>query len=99
MNEQQGDRAKQAPSNRARRRKKPVSTVTNPIRHLSQDDVAQRWSISPRTLERWRWTGQRPRFLKIGGRVLYRLCDIEAYEAEQLRTSTLPVAAIDGGAR
>jgi hypothetical protein len=47
-------------------------------------------------LERWRWTGQGPRFLKIGGRVVYRLCDIEAYEAEQLRTSTL---RIEAGAR
>ena len=98
MDQQHGERAKQAPSKRARRRKKSVSTVTNPIRHLNQDDVAQRWSISPRTLERWRWTGQRPRFLKIGGRVVYRLCDIEAYEAEQLRTSTLPVAPVEGGA-
>lgn len=60
---------------------KAGDTVTNLIRHLNQDDVAQRWSISPRTLERWRWTGQRPRFLKLGGRVVYRLCDIEAYEA------------------
>ena len=99
MDQQQGDRAKQAPSISARRLKKPVSTVTNPIRHLNQDDVAQRWSISPRTLERWRWTGQRPRFLKIGGRIVYRLCDIEAYETEQLRTSTLPVTPVDGGVR
>jgi hypothetical protein len=61
--------------------------------------VAERWSVSPRTLERWRWTGQGPRFLKIGGRVVYRIEDIEAYEAGQLRTSTLPVAPVNGGAR
>jgi hypothetical protein len=30
---------------------------------------------------------------------VYRLCDIEAYETEQLRTSTLPVAPVDGGTR
>ena len=93
MDQQQGDRAKQAPSTGARRRKKPVSTVTNPIRHLNQADVAQRWSVSHRSLERWRWIGQGPRFLKIGGRVVYRLCDIEAYEAKQLRTSTLRTEA------
>ena len=93
MDQQQGDRAKQAPSKSARRRKKPVSTVTNLIRHLKQADVAQRWNVSHRSLERWRWTGQGPRFLKIGGRVVYRLCDIEAYEAEQLRTSTLRTEA------
>ena len=28
------------------------------IKHLNQTEVAQRWSISHRTLERWRWIGQ-----------------------------------------
>jgi hypothetical protein len=97
MDEQQGDRAEQAPSNDPRRRKKPAATVTNPIRHIDQEEVAQRWSVSPRTLERWRWIGTGPRFLKVGGRVVYRIEDIEAYEAAQLRTSTLPGVA--GGAR
>ncbi len=62
----------------------------HPIRHLDQVELARRWSISHRTLERWRWSGQGPRFLKIGGRVIYRLADIEAYETAQLRSSTLP---------
>jgi hypothetical protein len=47
---------------------------------LNQIDLARRWRISPRTLERWRWLGQGPRYLKLGGRVLYRVADIEAYE-------------------
>jgi predicted site-specific integrase-resolvase len=63
------------------------------IKHLRQAEVAQRWNVSPRTLERWRWTGQGPQFLKIGGRVVYRLEDIEGYESEQLRTSTLRTEA------
>ena len=70
------------------------------VQHLNQAAVAHRWNISHRTLERWRWTGQGPRFLKIGGRVVYRVEDIEAYEAEQLRTSTLrPGAPAQAGAR
>ena len=40
---------------------------------LNQTELAARWSISARTLERWRWTGEGPAFLKIGGRVVYRL--------------------------
>jgi len=52
---------------------------------LDQNDLAARWKISPRTLERWRWLNQGPRYLKIGGRVVYRLEDIEAFEADQLR--------------
>ena len=58
------------------------------VRHLAQVQLAERWNISPRTLERWRWIGEGPRYLKIGGRVVYRLEDIEAYEAERTRAST-----------
>jgi hypothetical protein len=36
-------------------------------------------------LERWRWLKMGPSYLKIGGRVVYRLEDIEAYEAAQRR--------------
>ena len=57
-------------------------------RHLNQNELAERLNISARTLERWRWVGEGPRFLKLGGRVVYRLEDIEAYEAEQVRDST-----------
>jgi len=55
------------------------------IRHLNQIALADRWGISHRTLERWRWIGEGPAYLKIGGRVVYRLEDIEAYEREQRR--------------
>jgi hypothetical protein len=54
-------------------------------RHLHQVQLARRWNLSPKTLERWRWLGQGPAFLKVGGRVVYRLQDIEAFEAAQLR--------------
>lgn len=56
-----------------------------PIAHLNQHDLADRWRISERTLERWRWLKQGPAFLRIGGRVVYRLEDIKAYELAQLR--------------
>ena len=51
-----------------------------PLRHLNQVELGRRWSMSHRTLERWRWEGRGPGWLKVGGRVLYRLQDIEAYE-------------------
>jgi hypothetical protein len=57
-----------------------------PIKHLNQIELSRRWSLSPRTLERWRWLRCGPRYLKIGGRVVYRLEDIEAFEAERTRT-------------
>ena len=58
------------------------------VRHLNQIELAARWNISHRTLERWRWSGEGPRYIKIGGRVVYRLEDIEEFEAIQLREST-----------
>jgi predicted site-specific integrase-resolvase len=61
-------------------------------KHLNQKELARRWNISHRTLERWRWAGQGPHFLKIGGRVVYRAEDILAFEREQLRQSTLAPA-------
>ena len=52
---------------------------------LSQIDLAARWRISPRTLERWRWIGDGPRFMKLGGRVIYRVEDVRAFEQQELR--------------
>jgi hypothetical protein len=70
-----------APSNPAAR----VPNAPQPVHHLNQIELSRRWKVSPRTLERWRWLGQGPVHLKIGGRVLYRLEDIEMFEAAQLR--------------
>jgi len=58
------------------------------LKYLNQTELAERWKISYRTLERWRWSGGGPRFVKIGHRILYRLEDIEAFEREQRHTST-----------
>lgn len=64
---------------------------------LGQRELAARWNLSPKTLERWRVLGIGPAFLKLGGRVVYRLEDVESYEAKHLRASTSePVSA--GGA-
>jgi hypothetical protein len=65
-----------------------ASTSAVGLRHLSQLELARRWSISPRTLERWRWTGDGPRYIKLKGRVAYREADVEFYEAERLMEST-----------
>jgi len=61
--------------------------------YLTQAALADRWNISPRTLERWRWLGQGPQYLKVGGQVRYRLADVEAYERNQLRASTAGTGA------
>jgi hypothetical protein len=53
--------------------------------HLLQAELARRWRISPRSLERWRWLKMGPPYVKVGGRVVYRLEDVLAYEAARLR--------------
>ena len=52
---------------------------------LNQKQLARRWGLSPRTLERWRCQGRGPDYLKLVGRVSYRLSDVEAFEASQFR--------------
>lgn len=57
-------------------------------RHFNQIDLARRWKMSPRTLERWRWLGTGPAYIKLGGKVIYRLEDVVAFEHRQTRTAT-----------
>ena len=59
------------------------------MQHLDQKGLADRWLVSPRTLEQWRWQGKGPRYLKIGGRVVYRQQDIEEFEAANLHANTV----------
>lgn len=47
---------------------------------LDQKELAKRWLRSHRTLENWRTKGKGPTYIKIGGKVLYRLSDIEEIE-------------------
>lgn len=63
------------------------------VRHLDQQALADRWGLSIRTLERWRHLHQGPAFLKLGGRILYRLEDVEAFEAAQARNPVAPAKA------
>jgi hypothetical protein len=69
-----------------------------PIKHLNQVELSRRWSLSPRTLERWRWLGLGPAYLKIGGRVVYQLEDIEAFEVQSRAHTKRGIGAAAAGA-
>ena len=56
--------------------------------HLDQNELAARWRVSPRTLEQRRWQGRGPRYLKINGRVIYPIPEVEAVEAASLHAKT-----------
>ena len=51
--------------------------------YLSEKALARKWSISHRTLQRWRWLNQGPSYLKIGGRVRYTQEAIKSFEEER----------------
>ncbi len=51
---------------------------------LSTLELAERWRVSPRTLEEWRGRNRPPHPIKMGRRVLYRMSDIEALEQAEL---------------
>lgn len=63
------------------------------ISFVTQSALARRWCVSPRTLEAWRWRGEGPAYFKIGGRILYRIEDIEAYETASRKTTSIPATA------
>jgi hypothetical protein len=70
------------------------------VRHLNQNQLAERWNLSPRTLEGWRWRGWGPVYLKLGGRIAYRLEDIESFEATHRHINTTgPLRSTDGAGR
>lgn len=50
-------------------------------RFLVEWELAERWKKSRRTLQRMRQDGSGPAFHRIGGSILYKIDDIEAFEA------------------
>jgi hypothetical protein len=69
------------------------------MRHLNQIELSRRWGVSPKTLENLRWKKKGPPYLKLGGRVAYRLADIEEYEranAHLTKGVAVPIGRPDG---
>jgi hypothetical protein len=55
------------------------------VEHLDEKALAKRLSLSPRTLQRWRQERKGPAYLKLGGRIVYRLVDVEGWENARIR--------------
>lgn len=66
------------------------------IKHLNQRQLAERWGVSEASLERWRTEGIGPVFLKLQGRIAYRLEDVEAFEMRSLHKSTSELVSAGG---
>jgi transcriptional regulator with XRE-family HTH domain len=63
-------------------------TPPKTVRHLTQDELAERLGVSPLTVKRWRRFGDGPAPLRVSRqRVVYRIADVEAWEKSRLVTS------------
>lgn len=59
-----------------------------PTRYLRTPEAARFLGLSGRTLEKHRTYGTGPRYSKIGGRVVYRLEDLQAWVKRGEKSST-----------
>jgi hypothetical protein len=50
--------------------------------HLTEKDLAKRWNLNVRTLQKKRWNNEGPPHIRIYGRIRYRLEAIETFEKE-----------------
>jgi len=66
------------------------------LQHLSQQELANRWRVSPRTLERWRHVGGGPGYIKIGSRIAYPMADVTAFEATHRVAANADIAPSQG---
>ncbi len=51
--------------------------------YITEKDLAKKWSLSAKTLQRWRWLKSGPTYIKIGGRIRYTSENIKNFEEER----------------
>jgi hypothetical protein len=56
---------------------------------MTTEDAARRLRRPVGTLRQWRHRGIGPRSFRVGGRVAYRVVDVEAWLAEQMSGTTV----------
>ena len=59
-----------------------------PIAYLTTKEAAEYLRISKQTLSNWRFRGEGPDYIKVGGRVVYASEDVSAWLDEHKYTST-----------
>ncbi len=70
-------------------RSRPRSQSDNATRlAIDENELAIRWTLSVKTLRRWRQDHQGPVFCKLGSRVRYQIAAIEEFERQVARFST-----------
>lgn len=60
--------------------------------YLTPPQLMAQLQVSRSTLAQWRMTGQGPRFVKLGRKVLYRVTDVNDWLATRTRNATSKAA-------
>lgn len=64
---------------------------------LTSRDAAKMLNMSVYWMERKRWLGDGPKYLKVGRAVRYRLSDLEEYLSDRGRNSTSDIGRVEAG--
>lgn len=70
------------------RRIRRQRAAVNPQQTLTTQEAADWLSLSRRTLETWRITGNGPRYFKLGRAVRYALSELQAFQQQCIRQHT-----------
>lgn len=62
---------------------------------LNESELAQRWGISIKTLQRWRCDKRGPKYWKLSKRVTYPIEEVLSFEAKALRESSDPQSSVE----
>ena len=75
-------------------KRRPKVTAALPKAALNEHELAIRWGLSVKTLQRWRQEQLGPVFCRLGSRVIYLITEVEAFERRYARYGTgAPVSA------
>lgn len=56
-----------------------MTTAATDTQLMTQPETAEYLRVAEHTLENWRYRRIGPRFMKAGGRVVYRRCEVDAW--------------------
>jgi predicted DNA-binding transcriptional regulator AlpA len=57
--------------------------IQDTAEYLPESALCEEYPFSPRTVQRWRATGEGPPYIRVGRRILYRRSDVEAWLSSQ----------------
>lgn len=68
-----------------------MNALSNTTELIPPSELASRYKgrVTERTLANWRSTGQGPRFIKVGGRVMYPVDAVIAWEQKRMSPANL----------